>query len=439
MRENIKSELVTLFCFCLAAVAIGLIAGIPYTGLIIGLVVYIGWLLYQLHILVAWLREQDEKDPPNVRGIFELLLDRTLREKRQHHREIQLLRATLNRQNRLISGVRDAVLLISGTNRIEWFNAQASELLNLQDDTDIGIPLGNVIRNPRFFSYIETRNYDEPILLPSPSNRANWLEASFTEYERGDKIMVLRDVTRMQRLEQMRTDFIGNLSHELRTPLTVLRGYLETLHMQPTLNPSVERIYNEMEAQSNRMAQLVTDLATLSSLESSGVEREPIPVDVTSMLQRIAKDASQLSSYNEHTLVEKIDHDFWLFAVEHELYSALSNLVFNAVRHTPKGTKISIITACKKDHVSIEVRDNGPGIEAKHLPRITERFYRIDASRNAGTGGTGLGLAIVKHAVSAQGGLLRIQSTPGEGAKFICEFPLERRYTPKEEEAPPTE
>jgi len=438
LRKNLNTELITLLCFCFATFGIGWIAGIPLAGLSIGLIIYIGWLLYQLYVLVDWLKEQDEKDPPNVHGIFELLLDRALRAKRQHHREIQRLRAALNRQNRLISGVRDAVLLVSNTNSVEWFNAQAADLLSLQDNNDIGIPLGNVIRNPRFFSYIEAGNYDDPILIPSPSNRTNWLEASFTEYDHGDKILVLRDVTRMQRLEKMRSDFIGNLSHELRTPLTVLRGYLETLHMQPSLSPSVKRIYGEMEAQSGRMAQLVTDLATLSRLESSNVNRDPVPVDVGAMLCRIIKDAQQLSSFNEHKLVDKISPNFWLLAVEHELYSALSNLIFNAVRHTPKGTKIRIIATDNKKCVSIEVRDNGPGIEAKHLPRITERFYRIDASRNADTGGTGLGLAIVKHAVSAQGGLLHIQSTPGEGAQFICEFPLDRRYIPETEDAPPS-
>lgn len=398
--------------------------GFPLTGLLVGLIGYVCWILYQIHLLNQWMEDPEDQAPPNLYGIFEFVLDGLLRISRQHSRERQLLRANLSRQDRLISGVRDAVLLISEDNRVTWFNEQAAGLLNLQDGEDLGIPLGNLMRDPGFFSYIEGGNFSEPTLIPAPGNRTAWIEVAVTEYEHGDKILVMKDVTRMQRLEQMRSDFIANLSHELRTPLTVLRGYIETLLLQSSLSNSTKQIYDEMSNQSERMARLLTDLATLSKLESKDASRTPAPVDISALLHRIINDAYQLSSFDDHVFSADIESDLCLTAVENELYSAFSNLVFNAVRHTPAGTKIQIKAKAGEKTVLVEIKDNGPGIETKHLPRITERFYRADISRNSGTGGTGLGLAIVKHAINAQNGQLDIQSTLGKGACFSCLFPI---------------
>lgn len=384
---------------------------------------YVIWILVQVKRLGKWLQDPDNKEPPELSGIFQVLLDNALRIKRDHHRETQKLKTALSRQNRLFSGVRDAVVLIDGNNNVAWFNKQASELLRLRPSSDIGIPLGNVIRTPRFFSYFEAGEYAEPIVIRSPRNPETGLEIAVSQYEHGDKILVLRDVTRMQTLEKMRSDFIANLSHEMRTPLTVLRGYLETLFLQPAENDAVKRIYHEMDNQAERMTQLVKDLATLSRLESADASREESSVNISSMLSRIIKDAKSLANYDGHVFIDKISPDFWLTAVENELFSAFSNLAFNAVRHTPANTEITVVAKADKDPVYIEFNDNGPGIDQKHLPRITERFYRVDASRNSGTGGTGLGLAIVKHAIGAQGGMLIVSSTPGKGASFRCEFP----------------
>lgn len=402
---------------------LGFAIGFPLTGLIFGMLGYVVWILIQIRKLGSWLDDPESKEPPELRGIFEVLLDRALRVNREHQREAQKLRTALSRQNRLFSGVRDAVMLVDQTNNVAWFNKQASELLHLRPSSDIGIPLGNVIRTPRFFSYFEAEEYAEPIVIRSPRNADTGLEVAISKYEHGDKILVFRDVTRMQKLEQTRSDFIANLSHEMRTPLTVLRGYLETLFLQPAANDAVKRIYQEMDNQAERMTQLVKDLATLSRLESADASRQDSPVNVSSMLTRVIKDAKSLASYDGHVFVEKISPDFWLTAVENELYSAFSNLAFNAVRHTPANTKITIVARPDKKPAYIEFSDNGPGIDPKHLPRITERFYRVDASRNSGTGGTGLGLAIVKHAIGAQGGQLIVTSTPGKGASFRCEFP----------------
>lgn len=398
--------------------------GFPLTGLLVGLFGYISWSLYQIHLLNQWMEDPDAREPPNLYGIFEFVLDRLLRIARQHSRELQLARANLTRQNHLISGVRDAVLLVNQNNSVTWINEQAGKLLNVNQDDELGIPLGNLIRDPGFFSYIEGGEFSEPALIPAPGNRATWIEITISEYDQGDKILVIRDVTRIQRLEQIRSDFIANLSHELRTPLTVLRGYIETLLLQPNLTDATMKIYDEMGSQSERMAQLLTDLSTLSKLESNDASRSPAAVDVSALLQRIINDAYQLSNYNDHRFTGDIQLNLCLMAVENELYSAFSNLIFNAVRHTPAGTNIRVKAKAGDKSVLVEVKDDGPGIEAKHLPRVTERFYRADISRNSGTGGTGLGLAIAKHAINAQNGQLDIDSTLGKGARFSCQFPL---------------
>lgn len=431
MRNHLQSEIALILFVCASCLGLGFMIGYPMTGLIIGLFGYIFWILHQIRLLNLWLQAPEDREPPHVKGIFEVLLDRSLRISRQYARERQHLKAALGRQNRLVAGVRDAVLLAGENNRVTWFNKQAGELLNLKDNEDVGIPLGSLIRDPRFFAYIEAGDFVEPILIPTPGNRTAWMELAVTKYEHGEKILVLRDVTRMQRLEKMRSDFIANLSHELRTPLTVLRGYIETLFLQPNLSDSTKRIYDEMGTQSERMAQLLTDLATLSKLESNDASRHPIPVDVSAMLDRIIKDACQLANYQGHLLVEDIQSGLWLNAVENELYSAFSNLVFNAVRHTPSETEIKVEASFGEQGATVKISDNGPGIDAKHLPRITERFYRVDASRNSGTGGTGLGLAIVKHAINTQGGQLDIESTPGKGSSFRCTFPSNQLSEPE--------
>jgi len=313
--------------------------------------------------------------------------------------------------------------LIDAAAQIQWFNRQARQMFDLKMSKDIGLPLAHLIREPDFVAYLNSSKYSEPMMLNYPPQTANWLEASITKYKNGDRIILLRDITRLRRLEDMRRDFIANLSHELRTPLTVLRGYVETLQIHPDTNQKFLSIFAQMEDQSMRMANLLKDLTTLSRLESMEQSRQTSPLDISSLLRRIASDAQGLEEYHEHKIETELEDTFILNAVESELYSAFSNLIFNAVRHTPAKTGIRVSASRSKSGLRVIIEDEGPGIEPHHIPHLTERFFRVDSSRNSDTGGTGLGLAIVKHALASQGGRLNIKSELGVGSKFSCLFP----------------
>ena len=426
MRNYFSSELAIISYLTLGALGLGALFGYPLSAIIIGLLAYIGWSLLQIYRLDQWIKQGKKSDLPNVGGIFGYFLSESIRQKKEHKRENKKLKAALVRQKDLMEGVRDAAILVDAAGHIQWFNRQARQMFKLKPAEDTGIPLLHLIRDPSFVAYLNKDKFVEPITLRHPSQMEKWIEASVTRYKNKDRIILIRDVTRLRRLEDMRRDFIANLSHELRTPLTVLRGYLETLQINPGIDDRIKHIYNQMEGQSVRMTTLLKDLTTLSRLENLEQHRQLAPVDISTLLERIAQDAKGLSEYQNHNIRTHFEQPFRLKGVEAELYSAFSNLLFNAVRHTPAKTDISISCTRSKSGLRVVFEDSGPGIDERHLPFLTERFYRVDASRNSDTGGTGLGLAIVKHAIASQGGRLNIKSTLGVGSKFSCLFPADQ-------------
>ncbi len=423
MRSYLFSEITLIMCILLGSLGLGLILDAPRFALIAGMTLYISWSLVQIHTLEKWMARKKKGRVPQVRGIFRYFLEETMKEKRAHKRETKKLKAALARQRDLMEGVRDASVLIDAAGRIQWFNRQAKQRFHLKTSAATGMPVLKLIREPRFKSYLSKGKFANPLTIKYPPDSQHWLEAHVTKYKNGDRIILLRDVTRLRRLENMRRDFIANLSHELRTPLTVLQGYLETLQIHPKADKSLHHILDQMEGQSVRMANLLKGLTMLSRLESMAEQRHPEPVEISSLLERIIKDTRELNEYQEHRIEGQLSGPFFLNAVESELHSAFSNLVFNAVRHTPPGTAIRVSCSRSKSGLRVVVEDSGPGIDEEHIPHLTERFYRVDNSRNSNTGGTGLGLAIVKHALASQGGRLNIKSTPGEGSRFSCLFP----------------
>lgn len=435
MRNYFASELAFILYLMLGALGLGFMFGYPLSATILGFSIYLGWSLVQIYRLDKWIKRNKRGQIPEVRGIFGYFLDESLRQKTQHKRENKKLKAALVRQKDLMEGVRDAVILIDDAGQIQWFNRQARQMFKLKLSKDTGLPLLHLIREPQFISYLNKEKYSNPLMLKYPPQTENWIEASITKYKNGDRILLLRDITRLRRLEDMRRDFIANLSHELRTPLTVLRGYVETLQMHPSTDDKFRRIFEQMEGQSMRMANLLKDLTTLSRLESLEQSRKPIPLDITALLKRIVNDAEGLSEFNEHQFETQLEETFTLNGVDSELYSAFSNLVFNSVKHTPAGTKIKVSISRSNSGLRVIVEDDGPGIEAQYIPHLTERFFRVDSSRNSDTGGTGLGLAIVKHALASQGGRLNIKSELGAGSKFSCLFPADQLIKPEGEES----
>ncbi|MBC6428929.1 MAG: phosphate regulon sensor histidine kinase PhoR [Cellvibrionales bacterium] len=405
----------------------GAILGEALTGALAGFALYAGFKLWQTWRLSRWL-EPGKKGglPAALPGIFGRFIEQAEKQKRTHKRGTKKLKAALRRQRELMEGVRDAVILVDPQGGIQWFNRAARRLFDLKPKRARGTPVAQLLPDLEFIAYLDKGQFAEPLAFAHPASPDRWLEARVTEYQNAERIILLRDLTRLRRLENSRRDFVANLSHELRTPLTVLRGYLETLRLHRQSDPALRDAFDQMEVQSIRMARLLQDLTTLAQLESPEPARCLQPVEVTGLLRRIVADARQLNEYRDHRLETQFAGPVCLHAIESELYSAFSNLIFNAVRHTPGGTAIQIRCDRSKAGLRVRVEDAGPGIAAKHLPRLTERFYRVDDSRSSATGGTGLGLAIVKHAMAGQRGRLQIKSQLGAGSTFSCLFPAEQ-------------
>jgi two-component system phosphate regulon sensor histidine kinase PhoR len=306
---------------------------------------------------------------------------------------------------------------------IEWFNKAAIQLLGLQSPRDRGQPITNLIRYPSLHNYLSQANFeDTSIKFISPSNPSMMLSVSVIPYAETQHLLLARDITHLHRLEQIRSDFIANVSHELRTPLTVISGFMETLQ-DAQMGPEFERPLLLMAQQTARMRNIVEDLLLLSRLESETATPGGEPVEVEEMLRSIYEEAKILSGEQRHQITLTVEEDLIIYGHSEELRSAFSNLVFNAVRYTPAGGEISIRWYSDEEGIHFAVSDTGEGIAPEHLPRLTERFYRVDVGRSRHHGGTGLGLAIVKHVLNRHQGLLHIESKIGQGSLFRCDFP----------------
>jgi len=329
----------------------------------------------------------------------------------------------IDRVQESTAALRDAVIMLDSHGNLEWWNKASETLLGLKTPQDSGQSITNLVRDPRFKDYFERGNFLEPLDLPSPVNPRRQLQLNITRYGNQEHLMLVRDVTRLHQLEQMRKDFVANVSHELRTPLTVIAGYLETLQDNvDDINPRWRRALQQMQQQGARMQGLLNDLLLLAKLEATDYPSDNHPVAVDLLLQTIRNDALALSAERNHRISLEADASLRLKGSESELRSAFSNLVFNAVKYTQADGEIRIRWWQDAQGAHLSVQDTGPGIEAKHLPRLTERFYRVDSSRASHTGGTGLGLAIVKHVLLRHRGGLEITSVVGKGSLFTCHF-----------------
>lgn len=403
---------------------VGLAIGYPLSTLLFGVIGYMGWIFYQVRQLDKWLAKSGRGEKPQLTGIYAYIIDRVVRLQKQQELETQLLRDSLDRQRLLISKVKDGVVLVDEKDRIKWFNKSAENLIHLNPKRDLAVPLRGALRHAAFHAYYDNEDYTNPKRICFDEATKSWLDISVTQYEDNEKLLVIRDASMLQELEDMRRDFIANLSHELRTPVTVLVGYLETLSLQDEKDPAAARIHSEMGKQCFRISALLKDLLTLSKLEAMDSNRIETEIDISHLLEQIAADAPKLEEFDKHKIKVNIAPDLRVLGTESDMVSAFTNLIYNAIRHTPAGTEITIKAKSKQGMARVEVIDKGYGIERQHLHRLTERFYRVESSRNSATGGTGLGLAIVKHALMRSGGKLKIESTLGKGSSFRCLLPL---------------
>jgi two-component system phosphate regulon sensor histidine kinase PhoR len=411
-----------------ACLLIGFVSGYYAWTLVLGLSLYLGWNLNQLQRLHRWLKQhQVDESPPDGYGLWGEVFDSIYHLQRRDQRARGRLQAVIDRFQESTAALQDAVIMLDRDGNLEWWNLAAETLLGLKSPQDSGQSIGNLVRHPRFKEYFEQGKYSEPLELPSPINDHLRVNFQITRYGNDDHLMLVRDVTRVHQLEQMRKDFIANVSHELRTPLTVIAGYLETLlDNVEEVNPRWRRALQQMQQQDRRMQSLLNDLLMLAKLEATDYPADNQPVQVDGLLQSIQADAQALSGERQHRISLQADASLQLKGSEVELRSAFSNLVFNAVKYTPNAGHIQIRWWRDAQGAHLSVQDNGLGIEGKHLPRLTERFYRVDSSRNASTGGTGLGLAIVKHVLMRHHARLEITSVLGKGSTFTCHFPAQQ-------------
>ncbi len=323
------------------------------------------------------------------------------------------------RDLRLAAGnLPDAVVLLDDSQRVRWFNHAAELLLGLRRPQDRGKPLPALLPDSPLVAWLEAGARETLHDVIAPGHPDSRLDVSLMPFGKHQRLMLGRDISYLAKLEQVRRDFVANVSHELRTPLTVIHGYLELL--DPEDVPELAPMLDEMRAQSRRMGQIVEDLLTLSRLENQ-TSTTPERVLMAPLLATLRKEAEALSK-GRHRIVLQVDTDLDLLGSTKELYSAMSNLVSNAVRYTPNGGSITIAWRREGEGAVYSVRDTGFGIAAPHLQRLTERFYRVSSSRSRDTGGTGLGLAIVKHALNLHHARLTIDSAPGKGSTFACHF-----------------
>ena len=407
-------------------------------GSLIGAMLWWFWDAMRGLRVVSWLRSGDLDAVPNTFGLWGAVVDRTRRLLRERERAITASEQRLKDFLSAIQASPNGVVLLDENFQIEWCNQTAAFQLGIEPERDIAQRIGNLVRDPIFSTYMTTSDVSEPIVIEGRGKNPNMpLRISIQRhpYGEGKQLLITRDVTVVEQAEAMRRDFVANVSHEIRTPLTVLAGFVETLQTLKLSQQEQDNYLALMATQAQRMQSLVDDLLTLSRLEGSPIPGFSSHITLSHLMDACQSEAQQLSKllFQEkiaQVIVFETDpaiQNYLVLGEPRELQSALSNLVSNAVRYTPQGGRIDVQAFISADgNLNLQVKDTGPGIPPEHLPRLTERFYRVDRSRSRESGGTGLGLAIVKHVMQRHGGQLQIASIAGQGSCFNLIFPPTR-------------
>jgi two-component system phosphate regulon sensor histidine kinase PhoR len=392
----------------------------------VGILAYLTSHLYWLHQLLAWFKKPDLAVMPLGYGIWEDVFAAIYHEQRRHNRSQTQLTSALDRFRHAASALPDGVVLLNGSDQIEWCNPTAEKQLGLSMKHDAGQQIIYLLRHTAFIEYLQSHDYSDCIKLESWRSPDITLELQLVPFGDNQKLLLCRDISQLEKLEHMRRDFIANVSHELRTPLTVVGGFIETLtDMEGAVPDSTRGYFAMMQEQTTRMRSLIEDLLTLSQLENSHNLPGDHEIDLKSLLNMVMNDAKGLSN-GKHTITIEADDTLSLTGALEELHSAFSNLVSNAIRYTPVNGTIHIFWRARGHEGVFGVQDNGIGIEQQHIDRLTERFYRVDRSRSRETGGTGLGLSIVKHILTRHQARLEITSEIGKGSTFMAVFPKSR-------------
>jgi two-component system phosphate regulon sensor histidine kinase PhoR len=381
--------------------------------------------LRELRRLRRWAAQAGASDPPEAEGLWGevySLLRRYRRTVLARRRELAQL---IVRSRRAAQALPYGVAVLDAEFRLQWCNEAARTHLNVDPERDRGEPIANFVREPSFAEYLKEGDFSRSLQLLGGGPDPRTLSVQIVAYGDAERLLLSHDVTGTERLEAMRRDFVANVSHELRTPLTVLSGFLETIH-DLKLDPQRVRDYVALMApQAERMRRLIEDLLTLSALEHAPAPPRAERVKIGPLLARIRAEAEALSG-GQHRITLEVAGGHDLIGAESEIASAFANLASNAVRYTSPGGSVRLAWRSGAEGGEFSVEDTGIGIEPEHIPRVTERFYRVDRSRSRETGGTGLGLSIVKHALVRHQATLSIDSAPGKGSRFVARFPPAR-------------
>ena len=415
----------------LGAALLGGITGYLSPCLLLAALGGLTWQLWRLYRLDRWLAGDLDAYPPHAGPVWDDIQGQIARLRRQNRKRKRKFSRLLEQFQQAAAALPDAAVLLGEDDRLLWCNSASQPLLGLRPGRDHGLPITHLLRYPGFVAFLNQRRTGESVEFPSPVDDALLLSARIAPYGKKQRLLLATDISRVRRLVQMRREFVANVSHELRTPLTVITGYLETL--LDSDDPALtlwEQPLRRMQQQSGRMLHIIEDLLLLARLESQK-ERAPFkPVAAPALLADIAEDAIAISGDQGHQISVVADPGLWLLGCEKELRSAFANLANNAVRYTPAGGQIELRWFADEQGLHLAVADNGEGIAPQHVPRLTERFYRVNRDRSRSSGGTGLGLSIVKHILHNHGGQLRIESELGAGSVFTCDFPAELRVAP---------
>jgi len=413
-----------LVLLALLVLLLGWLTGHPLPVISVSLALYLGWHLGNLWKLYGWLQSPQSRVPESF-GIWSDVYERIATLEKERQKQEQQYLDTLAGFRQLTDAFPDATLVIDRQRNITWFNQAAIALLGLRSPQDLGKPVTNLLRGPDFANWLAVQErVKSPLEMPSPRSDNIWLSVSAFSFQQDQRLIILRDNTEVHNVERIRRDFVANISHELRTPLTVLQGYLEML--KDNAATDVSNAVTRMLTQTAQMQMLLDDLLELSRLQSGELRGQEEVIDVAGMVMQLKEQADELSR-GRHQLRFEADAGLWLSGVASDLESAFSNLISNAIKYTPDGGTITVRWSDADKGPQFVVQDTGIGIPSRDTPRITERFYRVGSDRGRQTGGTGLGLSIVKHVLHAHQATLAIESELGEGSRFTCTFPRERR------------
>ena len=401
----------------------GLLFGQMMAFMFLATLGYAVWLQHNWFKLHYWIQKPKKRRSPSAEGVIDEVCRLIDQIRQQNSARKKKLTGYLKRFQSATAALPDAIIVLGEFGEVEWANFSARDLLGVHWPRDNNVRINNLIREPAFQQLLEDPiRFGGVANVKSPLNDERQLELKLVNYMGAGRLLIARDVTQTMKLQRMRRDFVANVSHELKTPLTVLRGYLEAFSSDSDTE-QWRTALPAMRQQSERMHIMIKDLLVLSQLETGEKALRRIPTDVGRLLQSIIDDANKVEHFRDHHFTLSIEADKWLICDVDEVRSAVSNLVFNAVKYTPESCQIKLYWRQEGEGYCIEVQDEGEGIAEHHLERLTERFYRVDKGRSSDAGGTGLGLAIVKHVLQRHGAILHISSELGKGSSFKCCFP----------------